>query len=203
MALSTYAELLTELDAWLNRSDLTARIPALVRLLESRVNRILRVPEMEAETTFTLASGVDTYALPDDFLAARSVIYDDEELLGVTPATLRSNYDTAEGIPIAYAIVGTDMVMAPTPNAADTATLNYFQSIPALTADNTSNWLLTKYPDLYLWGSLTMAEAYLRDDERVAVWKSAWDEALAEIVRAGNKQRLPANPLAARPVTPE
>lgn len=203
MALSTYAELLTELDAWLNRSDLTARIPTFIALFESRANRLLRVPEMEAESTFTLASGVDTYALPDDFLAARSVIYDDEELLGVTPATLRSNYDTAEGIPIAYAIVGTDMVMAPTPNAADTATLNYFQSIPALTADNPTNWLLTKYPDLYLWGSLTMAEAYLRDDERVAVWKSAWDEALAEIVRAGNKQRLPASPLAARPVIPE
>lgn len=203
MTIATYSELTDELDAWLNRSDLTARIPTFIKLFETRINRILRTPDMEAEYTFTLAEGVDTYALPDDYLAARSVIYDDEELLGVTPATLRSNYDTDAGIPIAYALVGSDMVLAPTPNAADSLILNYFQAIPALSEDNTTNWLLTKYPDLYLWGSLTMAEAYLRDDERVAVWKSAWDEALGETIKAGNKQRLPASPVAMRPVTPE
>jgi hypothetical protein len=46
MTIATYSELLTELDAWLNRSDLTARIPTFIRLFESRANRQLRVPEM-------------------------------------------------------------------------------------------------------------------------------------------------------------
>lgn len=201
--MDTYSELLTELDAFLNRSDLTARIPTFIKLFESRVSRILRTPEMEEEYTFAIAAGVNTYALPSDFLGARAVYYDDEELLAVSPAVSRSNYDPDEGIPVAYSIVGTDMVLVPTPNASDTVTLIYLQKVPALTEDAPTNWLLSKYPDLYLYGTLTIASAHIRDDEATRMWKSAWDEALREAIKAGNQQRLPASPIAARPTVPE
>jgi len=77
--------------------------------------------------------------------------------------------------------------------------ITYFQKIPALTSTNTTNWLLDKYPDIYLYGTLCTAQAYLRDDERLAVWKGAWDEALGELERAGIKARLPSTPLVMRP----
>jgi hypothetical protein len=45
MAITTNAELESALAGWLDRSDLTARIPDFVTLCEARVNRKLRVRE--------------------------------------------------------------------------------------------------------------------------------------------------------------
>ena len=69
MTISTYSELQTAAGNWLNRSDLTSRLPEFIALAESRFNRILNVPEMEAvealrsrhgsarESAFAFASG--------------------------------------------------------------------------------------------------------------------------------------------------
>jgi hypothetical protein len=72
-----------------------------------------------------------------------------------------------------------------------------------LSDSNTTNWLLDDHPDLYLFGSLARAEAYLKDDERVAFWKSAEDEALSEVIREANQKRMPAGPLQSVPAVRE
>jgi hypothetical protein len=99
---------------------------------------------------------------------------------------LRNTYPQATyGQPAAYAVVGQQIILGPVPDAEYSILLDYYQRIPGLSEDNPTNWLLTAYPDIYLWGSLCMAEAFLRDDSRLSVWKSAWDEATAEINRPG------------------
>ena len=47
-------------------------------------------------------------------------------------------------------------------------TLYYYQKVTALSVANTSNWLLTNFPNLYLFGSLVAAEAYLGTDPGVS-----------------------------------
>jgi hypothetical protein len=199
MTIATYSELLTELDAWLNRSDLSDRIPTFIRLFESRANRLLRVPEMATQTSYATVSGVSQLSLPDDFLSARDLYLDadpDIVLDAMTPAALRNTYPQATtGQPGAYAVVGQQILLGPVPDSEYSILLDYYQRIPGLDEDNTTNWLLTAYPDLYLWGSLCMAEAFLRDDSRLSVWKAAWDEATAEINMQGNRQRMPSAPL--------
>ena len=203
MTIATYSELLTELDAWLNRSDLTDRIPTFIRLFESRANRLLRCPEMHAQASYATASGTPQLALPSDFLSARDLYLDsdpDVVLHAMTPSVLRNTYPLSTGgSPAAYSIVGSNMLLAPVPDDEYTLILDYFQRIPALTEDNTTNWLLTAYPDAYLWGAICMAEAFLRDDNMIAKAKSAWDEAMFEINLQGNRQRLPASPLVMQP----
>jgi hypothetical protein len=207
MTVSTYSELLTELDAWLNRSDLTDRIPTFIRLFESRANRNLRTPEMHTQTSFATATGTPELALPADFLSARDLYLDsdpDVVLEAMTPATMRNTYPTSlQGQPAAYTIVGQQLIIAPSPDSAYTLLLDYYQRIPGLSDDNPTNWLLTAYPDIYLWGSLCMAEAFLRDDSRLSVWKAAWDEATAEISVQANRQRMPATPLMMQPTVYE
>ncbi len=201
--MNNYTELLAELDAWLNRSDLTARIPTFIRLFESRSNRLLRCPEMHATQSYTTTEGVAVLTLPSDFLQGRDLYLDadpDIVLSAMVPATLRNTYPTAlQSIPEAYAVIGSQIILAPVPDGEYAISLDYYQRIPALTEDNDTNWLLTANPDLYLWGSLCMAEAHLRDDERLRVWKSAWDEAIAEVTRQANRQRNPAAPLVMQP----
>jgi hypothetical protein len=122
----------------------------------------------------------------------------------MSPQSLRAEFTGQEdSSPSAYAIIGTELVLAPTPTSAATMTLVYHKGVTGLDGGNPTNWLLDSHPDAYLWGSLCMAEAYLKDDTRLNVWKAAWDEALAEIVADGNKRRLPGGPLVMRPAVIE
>ena len=51
MAISNYSELQTAVANWLDRDDLTARIPEFIALAEARFNRVLRLRSMEAKYT--------------------------------------------------------------------------------------------------------------------------------------------------------
>ena len=48
MAISNYTELKTAVANWLDRDDLTDRIPEFIALAESRFNRLLRIRAMES-----------------------------------------------------------------------------------------------------------------------------------------------------------
>lgn len=205
MAITTYSELTTALGNWLNRSDLDSLLPDFISLFEARMNRLIRTPEMEA--TVSTATSEGTVALPADFLSMRECYIDanpDIVLEPMTPAALRARYPTtATGTPAAYSIRGTDIILGPTPSEALTIKLSYYQKVPPLTSTNTTNWLLDSHPDAYLYGSLCMAEAYVQNDERLNVWKAAWDEVLGELMNHSARMRVQAAPLAMRPSVAE
>ena len=65
MAINTYSTLQTAVANWLDRDDLTARIPEFIALAETRINRALRIRAMETvSTAISTASGTREYALP-------------------------------------------------------------------------------------------------------------------------------------------
>ena len=206
MTIATYSELVTELGAYLNRSDLTARIPTFVRLFEARMNRLLTDPAMAVTSTTSLSADEDTYALPDDFLKMRGAYLTTDPktvLEAMSPQQLRLSYaDSATGQPRAFAVIGESIVVAPTPDGTYSLVLDYFQAIPSLES-NSTNWLMDAHPDAYLFGTLCQAQAYMQDDPRLAVWKQAWDEAVGEIIKLTRRKALPAGPLAMRPTVSE
>ena len=57
MAIGTYAELQTAVANWLDRDDLTDRIPEFIALAEAKMNRVLRISLMENVSTALLMSG--------------------------------------------------------------------------------------------------------------------------------------------------
>jgi hypothetical protein len=199
MALANYAELVSELENFLNRTDLTARIPTFIALFESRMNRLLRTPEMEA-TAYSTATE-EQIALPSDYLALREVRVSGKAVPPYAPQDLHETYqNTSSSTPLGYSLIGSSIILYPAPGSSGVEVrITYYQRIPALTSTNTTNWLLTKHPDAYLYGVLCEAKGYQIDPELMLQWKSAWDEVLGEIQVEGNKKRLPATPLAARP----
>ena len=46
----------------------------------------------------------------------------------------------------------------------------------------TNNWFVDAAPDLLLYGTLLNAEAYLKDDPRLPLWKAKYDLALQEVL---------------------
>ena len=64
MAIGTYAELQTAVANWLDRDDLTARIPEFITLAEARFNRLLRLRSMESKYNANTVAGQRNLALP-------------------------------------------------------------------------------------------------------------------------------------------
>lgn len=183
MALATYSDLLTAVGAWLNRTDLTATIPDFIRLAESEFNRVLRTVEMEATTSLTVTSGA--VAVPADFLGVRSLYIANATLDYITPGEALE--DASTGVPAYYTIIEGQFIFRP--SQSTTATLYYSQSIPALTVSNTTNWLMTKHPDLYLFATLAQAEFYGWNDPRLPIVKARVEEIIAQIAAGAEKER--------------
>ena len=78
MAISTKAELHTAVANWLNRSDLTSRIPEFIELAEAGFNRNLRTRQMLSRSTTTTSA--QYISLPSDFLELLNI-----EITSTTP----------------------------------------------------------------------------------------------------------------------
>ena len=68
MALGTFTELKDAIADWLDRSDLTARIPDFIALAEARINRELRIRPMEVRSTMYATVRTKQYFNPARWL---------------------------------------------------------------------------------------------------------------------------------------
>lgn len=198
MSLTTYSGLSTYMERLLNRTDQTAYFPDFLALAEAHFNREIRSPLMEV--TSTSSTTTSTVALPTDCLELRKVVISGTgELVAMAPAQLHMTYtNVSSGAPKAYTVVGTNLLLGPAPSAATTISISYFQKIPALTASNTVNWLLTAHPDLYVW-ALRYYAAEDMMDEGLSARCMANVSGIIESIRVNsNKRRTPAGPMSAR-----
>lgn len=203
MAISTYAELLAAGANWLARDDLTSRLPEFVTLTEAKFNRVLFVPQMETRSTTTCDTSDDEpefVTLPSDFQTMRRVrlssVTGKPRLEFMAQSQLedyRYSTDNVSDQPVYYAIVGTEMELAPTPNENYTIEMVYRKNIPAL-ASNSTNWLLTLAPDLYLYGALLESAPYIKEDERINTWALGFSTALDQLNKLGDRQSYDSGP---------
>lgn len=198
MALSSYSDLASAIAGWLNRADLTARIPEFIALAEAEFNREMRTLEMESRATATLTS--DAVAVPDDFLGLRSIQIDNTALDYITPSELFE--DATTGTPIFYTVSDGQFFFRPAPSSG-TVTIDYYAVIPELTSVDTSNWLLLKHPDLYLFATLLQAEFYGWNDTRLPLIKSRVEEIMDQITGAVSKERYGGRRLVAKSRVPQ
>jgi hypothetical protein len=188
MAISSYAELQTEVAAWLQRSDLSARIPVFVGMATARFNRELRVPEME--TLVTTAADAEYTDLPLDFLQIRSIETNGDRMEYLAPEEFQA-YVAATSTPAVpvYTIADMSLRIYPAPSVSSTLTLKvlYYARIPELDSPGDTNWLLDAHPDAYLFSALLEAAGFLHDDPRMAVWDSRLQQAMVLINRRGKQ----------------
>ncbi len=181
MSITTYSELQSAVTNWLDRTDLSSRIPEFIAMYEAQVNRRLRVRQQETSTTLTPTAGVAT--LPTDYLEWKRVTWTGSptrELDYVTPVFLSSvNAAGVSDSPLYFTIEGLTLKVAPLSNTS--LDLLYAQKVPALSDSATTNWLLTAHPDAYLFGTLTMAATFTSDAENGRAWNALAQQYLEEI----------------------
>lgn len=192
MALANYSDLASNVATWIARSDLTSYIPDFVALFEAEFNQDpdSRYRQMETTTTLTPSSGVAS--LPSDFLEVRQVKWNGDparDLEYVTPSYMTAAWsESPTDNPQVYTIYGSSLKVMPLSDT--TLTLDYWQKLPGLQA-NTTNWLMTAYPNLYLAGTLVEAYAFIQEPEKAALWKSRKDNAMAMLRRSAFNDRAP------------
>ena len=191
MALSTYAELKTSIGDWLNRSDLTSVIPDFISLAEAQVERTLRTRQMivRSNASFDAQYG----AVPSDFLETKSLKLTSTnpqtplQFLSIDALDNEASKYTASGKPKFFGVVGGQFRLVPTPDSTYTTELTYYAKLSKLSSSNTSNWLLTSNPDIYLYGSLLQAAPYLQDDARIQTWATLYERALNDSQTADDR----------------
>lgn len=199
MAITTYSGLKSAVADWLNRADLTSVIPDFISLAEAGFNRQLRTHDMVKRATATVEE--DYFSVPTDWLETLTLVnlgtktipmeYVDYERLN----ELKGANLTGESR--FYTMIDGKFLIYPAASSASPVNLelSYFGKVPALSDSNTTNWLLTKSPDLYLYGALVQAEPYLKNDERVGLWNSAMQTVMENMRIEGERAKRPSGGL--------
>ena len=194
MAISTFAELNTAAANWLDRSDLTDRIPEFIALAEARFNRILRIRDMETvSTAISTTGGTREYSLPTGFVQMKEFHLTTDPLTPlayITPEMMSRLWaGSATGKPQVFTIIADNVRLGPSPDAVYTTSMLYYKTFTALSTDNTTSDMLTKNPDVYLYGTLLEAEPFIMNDARVPLWLAAFEKAVGDIQNQDNKDR--------------
>ena len=194
MAISTFAELKTAAANWLDRSDLTDRIPEFIALAEARFNRILRIRDMETvSTAISTTGGTREYSLPTGFVQMKEFHLTTDPLTPlayITPEMMTRLWaGSLSGRPEVFTVIADNVRLGPSPDAVYTTSMLYYKTFTALSDDATTNDMLTNNPDVYLYGTLLEAEPFIMNDERVQLWAIAFKQAIDDIQNQDNKDR--------------
>lgn len=178
MSLDSYANLKTELADYLERDDLTSQIDSFIDLAEARHKREARVREMISRASITVNNR--QISLPAGFLELISL------RLLTNPVTVMTevNYyemnrrrSEATGKPTLFSVAN-EIEFDKSPDSSYSGEIVFFKAQTALSDQDTTNDILTNYPDLYLYGALLAAEPFLMNDPRILTWKGLYESAL-------------------------
>tara|TARA_A100001391_G_scaffold173142_1_gene135011 strand:+ start:282 stop:902 length:621 start_codon:yes stop_codon:yes gene_type:complete len=181
----TYDSLLEDIRRYLERGFTQAsdqivfdQLPRLVTLAERRIARELKIEGFIRAITTPLSIGVSTYLKPDRWRDTISMTVDGTPIQTRSYEYLRNYWpnEAQTASPQFYADYDyANWLIAPTPNAASTLEVLYYEQ-PALLGPNLqSNWLTDYAPELVLYASLLEATPFLKNDERVQLWQSLYD----------------------------
>lgn len=184
-----YSELKSNIATTLNRADLTSVIPTWIEYCEKELNRRLRTIENEIYTELDCVNGI--VALPSTIQSILNI-----ELL-TTPSVLtpvgRTAYDgrtSSSGTPCTYTLQGRNIVLSPAP-ADQKCALRAHVNVTALSDTTTTTDTLTAYPDVYLYGSLIHSASYLKEDDRIMLWRSEFERSIDQANKAARQVARP------------
>jgi len=193
MAISNYTELKTAVANWLDRDDLTDRIPEFIALAEARFNRVLRLRSMESKYTADTVAGQRNLALPASYIQMRNFQVNTSPLTTLSYVTPEI-YDrlwggSTQGTPKFYTILANEVSFGPTPASVQEVEMLFYKKFENLSGSVATNWMITNAPDIYLYGSMLEAEPFIMNDERVPLWAQALQRGISDLQEQDNKDR--------------
>lgn len=98
--------------------------------------------------------------------------------------------DTQKELPKFYCDYNYDnWLVAPTPDVAYNFEVLYYERVQPLDSTNQTNWFTIYAPQALLYGSLLQAMPFLKNDERMPMWKSEY-QAIIQTLKTEDVQRI-------------
>ena len=178
-----FATLKTRLEAQIGRapSDMC------YEMTTASINTELFVEDRVLSETY--ATPAASQALPSDFVQAKSIYFEQGENRRAVPLVSKEHFDAeyrVTGTTIMAAIEGSNLFLNPVEGGS--VTMSYYAAFPDLSADSDTNAVLTRHPQVYVYGVLAHHNALIRSGE-AAMYFAAFKEAMGEARIASNRKR--------------
>lgn len=194
MSIGTYSELKSAVAAWIKRSDLTDRIPDFIRLAEIRLKSVIDLRVLELTTDLSTTPSDATIPLPTDFKSPIALwiadINPQEQLGQLLPQSMP--YNTTPNRP-QYWCIDDHTIRFQCP-ANNTYPIKFrYSQLFELSDTNTTNYVLTDFPDVYLFGALFEAADYTQDNDNAGKWNAKFMDAVQRCnnQEASNNKNVP------------
>jgi hypothetical protein len=197
--ITDYTSLQSTIADYLNRADLTAQIPTFIQFAEADFNTRLRTREMIVRAE--AQSSNEYVQLPADWLEAINLhIIDGKQplryvTLDEADRIIQENIYTNV---VAFSLMNGALELVPAPGSDVDIEMIYYGKITPLSAQVSTNWLLTKAPDVYLYGALMHAQPFLMDDQRMPVFATLYSSRIEALNEESMKSTHSGSPLVAR-----
>jgi hypothetical protein len=183
MAITTYSELVTAVTtSWPHRADLaSANAIEFIALAEERFNRRLRTRHQELALAETAIDASYQVAIPSNVIAVKRMWRTANPKVPLFARTLDFIIDSQAGGGLAsgYAWEGSTWRFDGTGSVAGVL----YRNIPGLSGSNTTNWLLTAYPSVYLYACLAEGAVYMKDEARASQYDAKAEARILELNR--------------------
>ena len=197
-AVMTYNSLVADIESYLERTDTATidKIPTFIMLAEQIIASQIKFLGNLTVNTSTMTQGNPVIVKPARWhkTVSMNVTVDGKR----QPIFLRK-YEylreywpeaTQEEVPKFYCDYDyTHWLIAPTPDAAYGFEVLYYERVQPLDSSNQTNWFTEYAPQAILYGSLLQAMPFLKNDDRIQMWQSIYQQAM-DILTAEDKLRV-------------
>ena len=203
-AVMTYTSLAADIESYLERTDTATvdKIPTFIMLAEQVIASQIKFLGNLTVNESTMVQGTPVIAKPARWHKTVSM---NVTVAGVKSPVFLRKYEylreywpeaTNEDIPLYYADYDyTHWLIAPTPADAYTFEVLYYERVQPLDVSNQTNWFTQYAPQALLYGSLLQAMPFLKNDERMGMWRAEYDLIIntlktEDIQRIGDRQAI-------------
>lgn len=199
MAVSmTYNSLFDDISSYLERTDTATldKIPTFIMLAEQTIASEIKFLGNLTVNESNMVSGNPVITKPARW---RKTVSMNVTVDGVRQPVFLRTYEfmrqywpdeAEEGAPKYYGDYDyTHWLVVPTPAEAYDFEVMYYEEVQPLDVSNQTNWFTQYAPQAMLYGSLLQAMPFLKNDERMPMWRAEYDKIVAQL-KTENIQRL-------------
>jgi len=197
-AVMTYDSLFENIQSYLERTDQATidKIPTFIMLAEQVIAADLKFLGNLTVNTSTMVLGDPVIEKPARWHKTVSM---NVTVNGQRQPVLLRKYEyirnywpnaTQTDVPLFYCDYDyTHWLVGPTPDAAYSFEILYYERVQPLSSSNQTNWFTEYAPQAMLYGSLLQAMPFLKNDERIPMWQAQYSQ-IIDVLKAEDKLRI-------------
>jgi hypothetical protein len=192
----TFTSLQATVRKYIERGDVTdpsvyAQLPELINTAERNIAIDLNVTGIRETVVAAMVEGTSVYQKPTGWRRTVSINFGSTSSLQKRTALFPRSYEycrtywpdeSVTDVPKFYAEYSDKyMLVAPTPAANYPFELIYYVKPPLLDSTNSTNWITEAWPNLLLYATLKEVAPFMKQDDRMQVWDSMYQQLLQKI----------------------